>query len=84
MHEAFGGRARISAVLGWHSSAPLRKLGVYLADSSLLFCTCVLLCMLMSVFLFSLKQTNGYDGGLYGSQSLSRRSGRVSIVHLHG
>ena len=38
-------------------------------------------CQLLSFS--SLTQTNGYDGDLYGSQSLSRRSGRVRIVNVH-
>ena len=37
-------------------------------------------CQLLSFS--SLTQTNGYDGDLYGSQSLSRRSGRVRIVNV--
>lgn len=86
-----GGRDAVWELLGLvqsqagHSPAPPSKLTLYLAGSSLLICTCEFICVLMSVFLFSsLKQTNGYDGELYGSQSLNRRSGRVSIVNLHG
>uniref|UniRef100_A0A8C0NN93 LRR binding FLII interacting protein 1 n=1 Tax=Canis lupus familiaris TaxID=9615 RepID=A0A8C0NN93_CANLF len=51
---------------------------IYPTASSLLVCACVFICITMSIFFFSsLKQTNGYDGDLYGSQSLGRRSGRV-------
>lgn len=78
-------RGMLRFVLSWacHSSAPLRKLSLYPANSSLLIGACVFICILMSVFFSSLKQTNGYDGDFYGSQSLNRRSGRVSIVNLH-
>lgn len=46
-------------------------------------CLCLHLYTDVSFFFYSLKQTNGYDGDVYGSQTLNRRSGRVSIVNLH-
>nr|XP_045723602.1 leucine-rich repeat flightless-interacting protein 2-like isoform X1 [Mirounga angustirostris] len=73
-------------VLSWarHSSAPLRKLSLHPANSSLLIGACVFVCILMLVFFSSLKQTNGYDGDLHGSQSLNRRSGRNSSYSGEG
>lgn len=65
-------------------SFPLqRRLSVLVGNCCSLVCTCAVL-MLMWPLLSLLKQTNGYDGDYCGSQSLSRRSGRVSTATVHG
>lgn len=68
---------------GLSFTAPLIPGWFFLADLYLSV-ICLHLCADVTVFFSSLKQTNGYDGEVYGSQPLSRRSGRVSTGHLHG
>lgn len=53
---------------------------IFLAD----LCLCLHLHTDVGFLFSSLKQTNGCDGELYGSQPSSRRSGRVSIANLRG
>lgn len=76
-------RWEAEAVLGSHSSAPLIPGWFFLADRYLSI-ICLHLYADVTFLFSSLKQTNGYDGELYGSQPPSRRSGRVSTVRLHG
>lgn len=76
-------RWEAEAALGSHSPAPLIPGWFFLADLYLSI-ICLHLCVDVTFFFSSLKQTNGYDGEVHGSQPLSRRSGRVSTGHLHG